>query len=132
MPRNACRQRIRQLTGALAVTGVFACAEPVVTVCDYLLRPAVSVEVTDARSGNTLVDHAVGVVRDGTFSDSLRLCSVFGASTARCGAYERIGTYDVDVQHSGYQSWAARGVQVSKGTCHVNTVTLKAALLPAP
>lgn len=132
IPWKTRGRRMRRLAAGLAVTGMCACSEPVVPICDYTLYPAVSVEITDARSGTTLIDHAVGVVRDGAFSDSLRLCSVFGASTARCGAYERIGTYDVEVQHAGHQPWSAHGVQVSKGTCHVNTVTLKAALIPAP
>jgi hypothetical protein len=132
MMKTTCANRLRSLAGGLAMTAVCACSEPVVPICDYGLRPAVVVAVTDARSGNSLVEHAAGVVRDGTFSDSLGLCSIFGAGPARCGAYERIGTYDVDVQHVGYQPFSARGVLVSKGTCHVNTVTLKAALAPMP
>lgn len=132
MSRKTCGQRLRRLAGGLAVMGAWACASPVVPVCDYTVSPAVSVEITDARSGNTLVDHAVGVVRDGAFTDSLHVCSGLVASRNRCGAYERIGTYDVEVQHAGYQSWTARGILVSKGSCHVNTVTLKAPLAPLP
>lgn len=129
---NVYGLRMRRLVGGLAVTAVCACSDPVVPICDYSLPPAVAVEITDAQSGNPLVERASGVVRDGAFTDSLRLCGGSVTGRTRCGAYERAGTYDVEVQHAGYQSWSVRGVQVSKGSCHVNTVTLKAALVPAP
>jgi len=134
MSWSMCGKRSRGLASALTLTltAACACSEPVVPICDYTVSPAVAVEITDAQSGNTLVEHAIGVVRDGAFTDSLRVCSGLVANRNRCAAYERIGTYDVEVQHAGYQPWTARGVQVTKGSCHVNTVTLKAALVPAP
>jgi len=113
---------------------VGACAlERPVTVCEYWVLPAVEVEITDAATGNTLSEYAVGVVRDGAYGDSLRICGSTPAEGAsRCAAYERPGTYEVEVRHAGYEVWSARGVAATKGPCHVNTVALKAQLVRAP
>jgi len=101
-----------------------------VTVCEYWVLPAVKVEITDAATGNTLSSNAVGTVREGTFVDSLQVCGSMPADSAsRCGAWERPGTYEVEVRHAGYEVWSARGVTATKGPCHVNTVSLKAQLV---
>jgi hypothetical protein len=49
---------------------------------------------------------------------------------SRRAADERPGTYDVEVQHIGYQPWTTTGVRVDRGECHVGTRTLRAALKP--
>lgn len=106
-----------------------ACSrEAPVQVCQYWLVPAVTVEVTDATTGSALTTHAAGFVREGTYSDSLRLCDYFSPGT-RCAALERPGTYEVEVTSEGYQAWSTRGVVVTNGSCHVNTVALKAMLI---
>lgn len=111
-----------------------ACAsQEAVTVCEYWVLPAVKVEITDVITGNTLTDRAVGQVREGAYSDSLQSCGSSPTDSAsRCAAWERPGTYEVEVRHPGYEAWAARGVVATKGACHVNTVALKAKLVRTP
>jgi hypothetical protein len=47
------------------------------------------------------------------------------------GAYERAGTYLVQLETEGYQPWDTSGVQVFSDECHVQTVVFTAALDPA-
>jgi len=109
-----------------------ACSRTPVEVCEYWLLPAVTVEVTDEVTGNRLTSNVAGFVRDGVYSDSLRFGGCNGTTPGTlCAALERPGTYDVEVTSVGYQAWSTRGVVVTKGSCHVNTVALKAKLIRA-
>ena len=40
--------------------------------------------------------------------------------------------YSIEVVHPGYATWSTSNVRVEAGTCHVQTVTVKANLTPAP
>ncbi len=73
-----------------------------------------------------------GTVRDGGYVDSLRVRSQSeDALHSVQAADERPGRYDVLVRIDGYGDWRALGVTVEGGVCHVQTVTLRAVLLPA-
>lgn len=129
---------MRWFLAALSLVSACRLTEPRVVVCSYQMLPAVAVEISDAQTGRTLAAHAVGILRDGTYTDSLQLHdgSCYGPTEAaprfRCGAYERSGTYEVQVTHEGYRPWSLSGVAVTKDECHVKTVVVSAKLVPAP
>jgi|GEM_PF-1706370 len=101
--------------------------------CTTDFRSAIEVEIRDASTGVPLAEAARGVVRDGAYVDSLRPGRSLSADPAslvsRQAAGERPGTYDVEVQRSGYQSWTVRNVSVGRGACHVETRQLRANLV---
>jgi hypothetical protein len=130
--RECARSRHRSWV-ITASTLLGACApERPVQVCEYWVLPAIAVEAADANTGAALTTTVSGVVRDGAYSDSLQLCTMGMYPGTRCAALERPGTYDVEVRHQGYHTWTTRGVAVTNGPCHVNTVVLQAKLSKEP
>lgn len=118
----------------LAAPFAAACSEPVF--CLQNIEPAVEVEVRDRLSSELLTTTPRGVVREGTFQDSLRVGSTTFENPPRVvtliGADERTGRYVVHVDADGYQAWDTTGVQVTADECHVRTARFTAALDPAP
>ena len=117
-------------TTALLLTALFtlgACSgtpvDPIV--CDLSMRAGITVTIKDAATLEPLAANARGVVRDGAYVDSLVLI----APDTRVAAYERAGTYSVEVRLAGYQNFTASGLRVTAGTCHVNAVVVPALLL---
>jgi len=123
---RACEASIRAhwavLILALAGCNAF---EP----CQTDIHPAVAVEVREAGTGVSLAEGARGVLREGAFVDSLRLWKM---PAQLGGAFERPGTYSVEVEHAGYVKWQRDGVRARDSSCHVRTVTLRADLVPLP
>lgn len=101
-------------------------------VCFTSVEAALVVYITDSVTAEPLAASAAGVIRDGTFQDSLRPreFSPTGKMLSRAGADERTGTYRVSIEHPGYRPWTSAAVQVTKNACHVNTVELLARLQP--
>lgn len=93
-------------------------------VCDASARAGITVTIKDTETLEPLAANARGVVRDGAYVDSL----VLVASDTRAAAFERAGTYSVEVRLTGYQNFNASGVRVTAGTCHVNAVVVPALL----
>lgn len=112
-----------------------ACGILDLPLCTTSFEPAIIVEIREAGTGAPLAAGARGAVRDGGYVDSLRPAESTSGDTAtmysRQAAGERAGTYAVEVRRTGYQTWTANGVRVTKGECHVNTRRLIAALQPA-
>ena len=98
-------------------------SDPVV--CDTSVRAGITVTIKDAETNAPLASTARGVVRDGAYVDSL----VLVAPDTRAAAFERSGTYSVEVRLAGYQNFNASNVRVTAGTCHVNAVVVPALLL---
>ena len=100
--------------------------------CDLSIEPGVIVEIRDAITGVPLAANARGVVREGAYTDSLRAYETKGSApnalVSRAAAYERPGTYSIEVDAPGHQSWRVDDVRVSKGECHVRTRRLTATL----
>ncbi len=106
--------------------------------CTASIEPAIEVFLVDGQTGMeglpgvALMAGPFGTVRDGGYVDSLRVAS-FSEDTLHSvwAAPERPGRYDVLVRIGGYGDWRVLGVTVEGGVCHVQTVELRAVLLPA-
>lgn len=94
--------------------------------------PAVTVNVTDSITGAPAVEGAIGVLRDGTYIDTLR-ASTWNSDwvpIAMSGAIDRPGRYTVEIYKVGYKDWRREGVEVEEGTCGVKGKLLEAGLQP--
>ena len=111
-----------------------ACSEP--GACLANVEPGVEVEVRDAVSDDFLSVVPLGVVREGTYQDSLRIQATTLDDPPRvvtlAAADERSGRYTVHINAEGYQAWDTAGVNVAQGDCHVQTAQFTARLIPAP
>ncbi|MBY0492169.1 MAG: hypothetical protein K2R93_20180 [Gemmatimonadaceae bacterium] len=94
-------------------------------VCTTEARAGINVVVRDADTQAGLAAVARGAVTDGAYVDSLR---ANGSTTTMAAAYERPGTYVVDVRATGYQGFTTTGVTVTKDQCHVIPQTVTVAL----
>ena len=118
---------------------LLACTDPFGGfVCTASIEPAIVVRLVDGKTGMeglpgfALMARPFGTVRDGGYVDSLRVSSSSeDALHSVWAAPERPGRYDVLVRIGGYGDWHALGVTVEGGVCHVQTVQLRAVLLPA-
>ena len=116
---------MRYLVLLLALLG---CTNPFV-VCTTDVHPAVAVDVRAAATGAPLAESAAGVLRDGAYVDSMRPWKL---DNQLGGAFERPGVYSVEIQRPGYALWQRTGVRVRSGSCHVQTVTIRADLISEP
>lgn len=113
----------------LAACGIL----PEFATCTTSIEPALIVEIRDAASDAPLAFAARGVVRDGSYVDSLRPYESTGPAPtqvlfSRRAAEERAGTYSVEVLLEGYARWTQTGLRVERGTCHVETRRIVARL----
>ena len=90
-------------------------------VCTTEARAGITVVVRDADTQAGIAALARGSVTDGAYVDSLRAND---STTTMSAAYERAGTYSVDVRATGYQGFVTTGVTVTKDQCHVNPQTV--------
>jgi hypothetical protein len=94
--------------------------------------PAVVVEIREGGTELPLADAARGVIREGTYVDSLiPWARVDGVLVSRAAGVGRAGTYDVEVSLLGYGLWQQSGVVAPLGACNVETATLQVTLQPA-
>ena len=112
-------------TALLSVVGCDSIEGPVACTSD--LRPAVLVSVTDARTGEPLIEGVVGVAREGAYVDTL-----FQVQNRLYGAFERPGLYLLTVDKPGFVPWRRDDVRVAKDACHVITRNFEAPLSPDP
>lgn len=101
-------------------------------VCTEVALYAIKVKVYDAAT-NAVLCGAIVVARDGAFSETLREDPALTTAGVRdgcvySGATERAGTYDVDVQASGYLAQTVRGIVVAAGDCHVDSQSVYVSL----
>jgi hypothetical protein len=104
--------------------------------CTLNIVPGVVVEVRDGVTGQFLTTTPRGVVRQGTFVDSLEVSGFTDDVPPRvatlAGADERAGIYVVQIEADGYLPWDTTGVRVTEDDCHVRTVHFTADLNPLP
>jgi hypothetical protein len=96
------------------------------------LRPAIVVHVV-AASGPAISDTlSKGAVRDGDYIDSLRpIQGTIGGIASLGAAVNRPGTYDVTVEHPGYEPFEKDGVVVHGDSCGITqSVTVVASMQP--
>ncbi len=123
---------------ALGVLGCLVslagCSNDILRACPpTALQPAVEVEVRDSATDELLTSGSRGAVRDGEFVDSLRPWRFDGATPVTLGAaFGRAGTYDVTVEHPGYERWEQNGVRTFSGGCSAGTSALVARLEASP
>jgi hypothetical protein len=102
--------------------------------CAAYVHRAIEVEVRDAQSDAPIAQDATGEIVDGDYHAALEVAGWDDgqnpASAYLLGAYGPAGTYDVTVDHDGYQPWSMPGVQVQDDVCGVATVRLIAHLVP--
>ncbi len=119
---------------------LLACTDP--PTCTTIVEPAIVVRLVDGVTGSqglpgfpgaaeSMDRRRFGSVRDGGFVDSLRVREWKPDTLLTVqAAGERAGRYDVLVRIDGYGDWRALAVTVEGGVCHVQTVELRAVLLP--
>jgi hypothetical protein len=117
----------------LAAAGLLmGCSDP--AACTANIERAVEVEVREAGTDQYLADVTRGVVRDGSYSDSLRVVGYIGTDpalpTLLGAADERPGTYQVHLEAEGYGDWDTTGVRAGFDGCHVTTARFTARLQP--
>lgn len=96
------------------------------------LRPAIVVHVV-AASGPAISDTlSKGAVRDGDYIDSLRpIQGTVGGIVSLGAAVNRPGTYDVTVEHPGYEPFEKDGIVVQGDSCGIKqSVTVVASMQP--
>lgn len=112
----------RILLAVVAVVLVGGCGVLDPIICTTEARPGLRVAVVDSVTGDTIPEATV-VAEEGAYQETLNL---YGGVAH--GAYERAGTYRVDVTAAGYEPWSREGVQVTEDECHVRTVDITARL----
>jgi hypothetical protein len=91
--------------------------------------PGLEVTVLDSPGGPTACLNTLVTAREGAYEDTLRKIDTASGSCAFVGAYERPGTYTVEVNQSG-RIVTLEDVRVGDGQCHVQTTKVTATLPP--
>jgi hypothetical protein len=94
--------------------------------CTTDVRPGITVTTVDAATGQPVSTRGTVVATEGSFVDTATFFSTPSPTYAL--AFERAGTYTVTVEVPGYIPFRLDGVVVSKGECHVETVSVTATL----
>jgi hypothetical protein len=104
--------------------------------CTLNIVPGVEVLVRDRTTDQFLTTTPRGVVREGTFQDSLEVSGFTEDVPPRVrtlmGAEERTGRYVVHIEAEAYLPWDTVGVRVGRDDCHVHTARFTAFLDPLP
>lgn len=98
--------------------------------CDAILKAGIVLTIVDGATGDPIVEATV-IATEGSYSETVNLPSNPPAPGHAVLAFERPGTYRVEVQAPGYLPWVMQGVRVSRDACHVETVALTARLTKA-
>ena len=114
-----------------AATGGCSSFTPIACTTDY--RPGLTIEVRDARTNAPIAAASTIVIRDGDYVETLsNPVGGGGTDLSKSGAYERAGTYSVQVSRAGYASQTFSGIVVTRDECHVIGRVIAAALAPLP
>lgn len=112
---------------ALVATCALACAcgAPNAECTDEAVA-GITAYVIDSTSGDPICDATVTLV-DGSYTETAREISPDSGNCYYAGAFERAGTYDVNVSAPNKNDVTDANVVVSQGACHVlpQTVTIE-------
>lgn len=122
------------LFGVTALVAISACSSDSTTsggCSPEALRPAIIVQVV-AASGPAPSDSTKGAVHDGDYIDSLRPVQFDVGNIQSLGAaLNRPGTYNVTIEHAGFEPWERDSVVVQATPCGIaQSVNIVAALVP--
>jgi hypothetical protein len=117
-------KRLSILLLLAVVVGADACARG----CDANLVPGISVTVVDKATGISFAGDVTVVATEGSYTETVHPPPLPAGPRLASLAYERPGTYRVEVQAPGYVTWVATNVRVTHDGCHVETVLLTAEL----
>jgi hypothetical protein len=100
-------------------------------VCTAEVRAGVSVTVTDGVSGQPLSGVTGELVGTDGYTETAGPSPGGQASSNTLAfAYERAGTYSLTLRRDGYLDWRLSDITVTRDPCHVQTVSLQAAMVP--
>jgi hypothetical protein len=126
------RSTFLSLSLLICLTGCGSEETPEVPVCTASIEPAISIEVRDASTNAQISCGAQALIEKAGYQETIE-----NPTGPNCydgimlqGAYERPGVYTVTVTKPGYSPWSIDNVIVTSNICHVNTVTLQAAMQP--
>ncbi|HTJ22121.1 MAG TPA: hypothetical protein VL383_06985 [Gemmatimonadaceae bacterium] len=116
---------------AIVATGCGSPTDSGDVTCSRELRPAIEVDVFDARTGTPAAAGAT-VLLSGSAQDSVTAPSTAGALVVAKVWYEdrvKAGSYSVTVRKLGYSDWTQSNIHVQADQCHVRTFERLAARL---
>ena len=113
---------------ALNATLAISACNLVPGACTLEAAAAVSVDVRDSITNAPAGRGARIIAREGAFADTADATEFLDGPYGL--AHERAGTYTVSVEQAGYRLWSQSGIRVTRGECHVRTVSLTARLQP--
>jgi len=94
--------------------------------CTEDFRAGLEVTVKDQQTGRILVDSVIVVVKDGSYTETLKN---FENTNTFTGAFERKGTYIITVSKMGYKTYVSDPpIVVDEDLCHVITEKLNVVL----
>lgn len=117
---------LRLMVLAVALVGN-GCAQG----CDTVLVPGINITVVDGATGNAFEGDLTVTATEGSYAETSNLPAPPGGPRIMSLAYERPGTYRVEIQAAGYETWVRTNVRVIRNDCHVETVLLTAELVPS-
>lgn len=95
--------------------------------CPQPIDPAIIVTIREAGTLRPIADEARGVIRDGSYVDSLRPYQV---GISRAAGNNRDGTYSIELRREGSVTWTRTGVHVPQNGCFIGTQNVTADLVP--
>jgi hypothetical protein len=115
-----------------ALVFIFGCDDSIndEIACTTEAVPAITISATEKKSGEPINCGITALIEDTNFSEEL-----VNPNSDSCdnnlmlsGVFEREGIYNVHVYKDGYLDWSQYNIEVTKGTCHINTVVVEAVL----
>jgi hypothetical protein len=96
--------------------------------CTLIALPGIRVTIVDGSTGLPFQEEVTVIATEGSYSETDSPPVRPGEPRIASLAFERPGTYRVEVQSPGYVTEIATNVRVTRDDCHVRTVELTARL----
>lgn len=98
--------------------------------CTDVISPAIEVSVIDKETKQTVICDTTIIIEDTNYSEELGHPSYQPCENnyVTTGGLGRTGIYNVHVYKEGYLDWSKYSIEVTEGTCGVNTVSVEALL----
>jgi len=106
-----------------------ACGDENGKACTAIAVAGLNIAVIDSATGLRICDATV-VATAGDYEETLEALGPGGSSCGYAGAWERAGTYTVEVSKTGYTSTSQSDITVVEGECHVTGEQRELELVP--